>query len=300
MRTAWAIGSYLLGCLLLGAAFSPALYYAGHALGTAYHPLGFLAESDLQRYFNRAVLLAAFALLVPLLRTVGVGHWRGLGFAPNPHRWRDLFGGFLLAAGVMATLGCALLAAGIYHPKNPLPLALLPRVLLTAISVALLEEGLFRGLILGAVRRTARPVAAAAFVSALFAVLHFVKPSEAPPGEVRWFSGWALLPQVFKPFAEPDALLAGFVALFILGALLAHAALRTRSLWLPIGLHAGLVFGKMGFNKLAKRVRDASPWFGPDLTVGLGAVTVLLCLWLLCWYLFLRERSPAPLVGHPD
>ena len=65
---------------------------------------------------------------------------------------------------------------------------------------------------------------------------------------------------------------------------------------LAIGLHGGLVFGKMGFNKMAKRVTDAMPWFGPDLTVGFGAVLVLLFVWLLTWYLFLRERSLAPVV----
>ena len=60
-----------------------------------------------------------------------------------------------------------------------------------------------------------------------------------------------------------------------------------------------MVFGKMGFNKLAKRAADAMPWFGPDLTIGLGAVLVLLFVWLLSWYLFLRERPLAPMVERP-
>ena len=197
----------------------------------------------------------------------------------------------------MALFGAAIAAAGVYYWKVPLPWGLLPRVFVSALATAVIEETLFRGLILGVIRQTAPPRTAVLWVSALFAILHFVKPEGEEVPDVHWYSGFALIPPIFSRFAEPQDILAGFTTLFVLGALLAHSTLRTRSLWLGIGLHAGLVFGKMGFNKLAKRSGDAMPWFGPDLTVGLGSVTVLLFLWLLTWYLFLRDR-PSPALGY--
>jgi hypothetical protein len=45
----------------------------------------------------------------------------------------------------------------------------------------------------------------------------------------------------------------------------------------------------MGFNKLTKQLTQAPPWFGPELTVGLGSVLTLLFLWFLVWLLFLRR-----------
>ena len=47
--------------------------------------------------------------------------------------------------------------------------------------------------------------------------------------------------------------LAGFTTLFLIGLILADARLQTRSLWLPIGLHAGWILASGAFNKIAHR-----------------------------------------------
>jgi hypothetical protein len=48
----------------------------------------------------------------------------------------------------------------------------------------------------------------------------------------------------------------------------------------------------MGLNKVTKRLQDVTPWFGNDITVGLGSILILLVLWSLVWLLYLR--------GEPD
>jgi hypothetical protein len=48
----------------------------------------------------------------------------------------------------------------------------------------------------------------------------------------------------------------------------------------------------MSFNKLTKQMAEAPPWFGPELTVGLGSVVTLLFLWFLIWLFFLRCAFP--------
>ena len=84
-------------------------------------------------------------------------------------------------------------------------------------------------------------------------------------------------------------LLAFLPTLFLLGLMLAHARLTTHSLWLPIGLHAGLVAAKMTFNKFTIHDRNLLPWFGPDLIGGASSALFLAGCWFLVWLLFLRE-----------
>jgi uncharacterized protein len=284
---------YLMATLLLGALAAPWLYWAGqHASGIRH--LQFLRETDFQRFFNRSILISAFILLLPILPWIGLKRFRSLGLAKNPDRLKQFFGGFLISFGLMVALGAALVGFGIFELKEVLPWGRLPGVLLTAIVVAVLEESLFRGAILGLARQSFSPLSSALFTSALFAVVHFLKPAEDKIQDVRWYSGFEILPHAFHQFAEPMLVLGLFLSLALLGLLLAHATLRTQSLWLPMGIHAGLIFGKMGFSKMSKRIQDLMPWFGSDITIGVGSILILLFLWLLIWLSFLRDDTDSP------
>ena len=88
-------------------------------------------------------------------------------------------------------------------------------------------------------------------------------------------------------------MLGGFTTLFCVGWILGSARLQTRSLWLSIGLHAGWILGIMSFSKATRRIlkiQETLPWFGGDLTVGLGSVAVVLLTGGLVW-LYLRGRA---------
>ena len=64
-----------------------------------------------------------------------------------------------------------------------------------------------------------------------------------------------------------------------------RCSLRTRALWLSIGLHAGVVFVKMSFSVMAKfavktKYRpDWLPWVGERFETGLVPVAALLLAW---------------------
>jgi membrane protease YdiL (CAAX protease family) len=81
-------------------------------------------------------------------------------------------------------------------------------------------------------------------------------------------------------------LVSSFATLFLIGCVLADARVLTRSLWLPIGLHSGWIFGSGAFSLLARPQTLALPWLGRNLLVGiiplgLAAVTwILIRLWL--------------------
>ena len=280
MKDIAKIFAYLVSVIVLGALLAPPLYWgaqwlAGHGV------LPVLAEFKFQKFFNRAAMIAAIALLWPTVRWLRVGGWRDLGLEPDARWGRHLLVGFAVAALGVGAMAFAYVHFGVYRFRADLPWGKLPLLALSAATVAILEEALFRGGILGLVRRSLSPYAALFWVSTLFAIVHFLKPDESfDPGEITWLSGFVLMPHAFHQFAEPQTLLAGFTTLFMLGWLCGDARLRTRSLWMSIGLHAGVVFVKMSFAVLSKRRETHLPWIGRELQIGLVPVGILFLGWL--------------------
>jgi len=283
--------AYLAATVLLGALLAPPLFWLGQAVA-ARGVLTFLAETEFQKFFNRAVLVAAIALLWPATRWLRIGGWSELGLEPDPRWWRRFLTGFAVAALVVGAMAAVYVALDIYDwKKRDLPWIALPRLLLSALIIALLEEALFRGAIFGLFRRSMRPIVALFAVTFIFAAVHFLKPNDGVViTEVRWDSGFALLPHVFHQFGEPMTLLAGFTTIFTLGWVVGAATLRTRSLWLGIGFHAGLVFVKMSFSKFTKRQAEHLPWVGDKLEIGLVPVAALALAGLIVWWWLRREK----------
>ncbi len=294
MKDSFKILLYFVAVVFLGALIAPPLFWAGRWLGHQHEAWTILRESDFQRYFHRAILIAAVALLFPVCRWL---HLPGTGvlFAQNdPRPIRHLVFGFLLALGVMAALGFGLIHFEYWKWRKPLPWDRVQSVLLTAAFVPIIEEFFFRGALTKLVTRSSNRWWALIFVSALYSAVHFLKPRESvlPDHAVNWLSGLYLLPLSFERFTDPQLLLAGFSTLFILGCTLGYAAMKTHGLWMSIGLHAGAILGKFSFTKLAKinSKNSAMPWFGSDITVGLGALGVMFLLFVLVW-LVLRKNS---------
>jgi membrane protease YdiL (CAAX protease family) len=282
---------YLLATVLLGAALAPWIFWAGQ-YASKFSFLGFLAATDFQRFFNRSILISAFLLLLPAARWIGAKRFSNLGLIRDSRRLEHLVGGFLVSSGTIIALGGALLALGDFELKDPIPWHLLAPVALTGFFVAIIEEVFFRGAILGLLRQSFAPIPAAVFVSVLFSIIHFLKPAREQMSAVHWYSGFQLLPRAFWQFWDPLLIAGGFITIAILGLILAHATIHTSSLWLAIGIHSGLIFGKMGLSKLTRRLEDTMPWFGNDITVGIGSIVTLFFLWFMIWFIFLR--------GQPD
>lgn len=261
-------------------------------------PLSFLA-TDLETAFHRGVMIVALALLWPVGRWLGINNLQDLGVAPFPQWWQRFAAGFALAFALVALMAVAYVGFDIYRWRSPLPWGRLPGLLLSAVVVAVLEELLFRGAILGVLRKAFRPFVALFLVSAFFAAVHFLKADDiALAGPVRWHSGFALLPPTFveigRRFVDPTPLLAEFATLFVLGWVLGYAALRTRTIWMSAGLHAGVVFVKMGFSKFTKRQEEILPWVGQQLQIGLVPLAVLVVMGVCVWaWLRLTDRGRA-------
>jgi hypothetical protein len=155
--------------------------------------------------------------------------------------------------------------------KNP-PWGAIGPPLLSGLSVAVLEEFLFRGALLGILRRSFSTCGAVFWTTAIFAILHFLKPPEhgSMAGvTVTWTSGFAIVPQLFRGFGEWQNFLAEFLLLLGVGWALAHARVVTGGLWAGIGLHAGWV-ACMKYFKQAAVITTAvhqgnfMPWFAEN------------------------------------
>jgi len=285
LKDAARLAAYFIAIIVIGALLAPVLFWSAQALaGHGVFP--FLVKYDFDTFFHRAILVAAVLLLWPLLRVSNVRSLADLGLAPNPHWARDVGCGILLSVIPLLFCGALLIELHVYSFRHVFVWPRLGKVLLATISVPFIEETFFRGIVLGILLRTGRKLLSIVAVSALFAAVHFLKGSEWEPAIVTWTSGFQSIGDAFAGFGDPMMVVAAFATLFLIGCILADARVLTRSLWLPIGLHAGWIFASGTFSSLARRQMVALPWLGKNLLVGiiplgLAAVTwTLMRLWL--------------------
>jgi uncharacterized protein len=283
---------YFVAVILVGALLAPILFWAAQSLaGNGWFP--FLAQFDFETFFHRALLIAALALFWPLLRSMHARKMSDLALEPNPRWIRDIVAGLLLSAIPLLCCGAALIAFRAYSLRPAFDGGALGRVVASAIAVPLIEECFFRGLVLGILLRSGRVGMSIFVTSALYSIVHFLKAPEGTSAVVTWMSGFSSIAHSFTQFADPRLVAAAFTTLFLIGWILADARLRTRSLWLPIGLHAGWILVNGGFSRIARREILALPWLGKTLLVGIVPLAVGLLTWLLVriWLRYDRARK---------
>jgi hypothetical protein len=271
----------------VGALLAPPLFWAGTALIPALH------DEQFQKFFHRSALIAALALLWPLAKSFQIRRRSELGIEPNDRWLRDLIFGLIAAIALMLAM-CAVLKMfdgfKMHAPKDR-KFGDFPKVLLSAATVAFIEESLFRGAFLGVFLRTMGKWRAVFVMSAIFSVLHFIKPTEIEiaPADVHWYSGFALLPATFSQFSQPAMIGAMFTTLFAVGWVLGYTTIKTRSLWMAIGLHAGWIICVQGFGKFAKLSKNQLPWIGTELRIGIAPLLAVVATGLVCWFFLRRE-----------
>jgi membrane protease YdiL (CAAX protease family) len=275
LKDAAKLFAYFFAVVLGGALLAPPLFW------TAPRFWAFFAKFDFESFFHRALLICALAFLWPLLRSLRLRSFRDLQLDKNRHALRDVVAGILLAAVPLLVGSVVLIATRIFLLKNAIPWNAVGAVWVAAVVVPLIEELFFRGLFLGILLRSLRPVLAALITSAFFAIVHFLKAPTRPNETVTWVSGFHSIVNSCAQFADPMMVLASFTTLFLIGWILADARLRTRSLFLPIGLHSGWIFVAGLVGKMTKRETIILPWLGSNLLTGLLPLALGLITWAL-------------------
>lgn len=106
-------------------------------------------------------------------------------------------------------------------PTNEIP-SLALKSLQPAIAVSLLEEILFRGLLMGVFLRSFRPAFAIFAISLLFAFVHFLQP---PSGSYvsdpyTLTAGFEMLTLIGQRFLDPQLLIFAFSNIFLTGIII--------------------------------------------------------------------------------
>lgn len=266
--------------------------------------LAFPVFSLLQLFFHvspgkvmpAVISITGFMLLMLWLRHQRLLNRGTLGYAAGDDKLRQLGAGFLAGILIMVILAAALVLLGIHRLEPDLhldPVAglrLMSAALVTGIVVALVEETLYRGALLGGLLARVTPASAILFSSVLYAAVHFLKFNADPDFHEHWYSGLALLPSAFHRFGDP-AIVDVFLSLLAFGVLLALARLYSGALYLSLGLHAGTVFALRLVNKTTDYVPgNARAWMvnNQDHTLGLLAL-----LWLMICIVIYRRLAKA-------
>jgi len=319
--SAFKIQVFLIGTVLLGALLAPPVYFGGkHIVAEGWLKDGWLhslhrsmERAQFSRYFNRSILLGALLMLWPTLRWFNAGRNRVDGpkqtmlqqfqLDPNPSWLKHMLIGFFLAGGILILLGYSYVRLGWYNPRDPgIPLAsVLLGALGTGLAVGFLEEFVFRGAIHSVLAKVLKPRALFWVIAVFFAVIHFFNsPKSLNPDAVNAFSGFWMVGKVFEhffqQFAQPYFLLAEFAVLLAIGVVLGYTRMKTGSLWLGTGLHAGWVFGVKTLGPTTQQAfgpGEMMPWLGPNLRVG-ALSCLFVCLTGLFVWQWIRKQYGDP------
>lgn len=308
---------WLFASLLLAALLTPHLYEAGKTFATSAQANDYPAvmesiaksaqKAKADRYFSRCLLVSALALLPFLIRRVKRIPDRGnrAEFTLRKQSWarRSAQLGTGLAIGAVALGGLALILhfTGASEPneKSISFSKILSKALVPALGAGVIEEWIFRGLLLGLWLRACSMKTAWIGSSVMFSFLHFLKPPKgieiADP--YAWHAGLEILSSTLGHFANPTFFVTEFATLTFLGMILAYSRIRTHSLCFAIGLHAGLVFALKTFS-MTQTLNPSSPlypWFiGTDLKSGLLPLAALGICMIACIFSIRRLKTPEP------
>ena len=230
-------------------------------------------DPNLVTILTMGLLFAGFVLL---LRVWGRKVYREpqlfkrYGLAGTRQNSLDLLKG--LSIGLLFTFGLFALEGLLGWLEFQKPPVLLPKVILeglvSALGIGFAEELVFRGWLLDELQRDYSPKVSLWANAIAFAVLHFI-----------------------KPLFEVIRTLAGFPGRLLLGLTLVWAKNSSGGrLGLPIGLHAGLVWGYYIINvgQVVKYSNQVSPWItGVDGDPTAGVMGLLFLSILAFW---MRKR----------
>jgi membrane protease YdiL (CAAX protease family) len=229
--------------LCLAAVTTPPLFNALLRLGRNVEGLAFLRQLEFERLFNRTCMLWILLGLWPALRWSGFWGRAALGLPRLADPARRVGRGLLYGVAVLMLYIAGGLLLGAYAIDADHPATLMSRLaagLLTGLLIGFAEELFFRGVLFGGLRPVLGFWGATLASSVVYSLAHFIKPTP-PLGTVYGHadSGWSLMYHAFGAMSWNQA--TAVLTLLALGVVFCLLYDRSGSLYLPIGVHAGLV-----------------------------------------------------------
>ncbi|HON07787.1 MAG TPA: CPBP family intramembrane metalloprotease [Verrucomicrobiota bacterium] len=223
-----------------------------------------LAGKEFRRYLTRCMMVIAIIGLFPLFKSFGMKNLKELGLPSvkeNKHRflYGFLFGFITLLIPVILAYGFGAIKINSAKGSSEIVKHLF-NAIISAIVVGVIEETLFRGGILGAIKKIYGWTTAILISSAIYSIVHFFSRVESP-SSVQWYSGFVTLVMMLRGFIEFNTLVPGFFNLFMVGTILGLFYKLTGNIYFSIGTHAGWVFWLKTYKFFAVFNPDANQWF---------------------------------------
>jgi membrane protease YdiL (CAAX protease family) len=228
-----------LGVLILAASLACVL---------AYVACQFFSDCALAKVIDKITQALLVLSIFPAMMVLKIKR-KALGFAVRTIFLKQLVLGFLLGIITLLPVFAVLYGLQISVIDQTQPWTVLWCVQKSAVAlglallISLIEEPLFRGLLLLSFRRSISVLAAVGLSAGYYAVLHFLKTTTVIPEAERSFSsGFQLLWMAFGNVLNPD-IFSALLALVMVGIFLAFIRINyPASLGVCIGCHTGWVW----------------------------------------------------------
>jgi membrane protease YdiL (CAAX protease family) len=270
--------AWFCGCILLAGLIGACIAYPAYEFTSSFAPWAF------HRVASRIFMLVLLVELVWLCRHLQLRHKRDYGYGLPWRRFVRVARGFGVIGIASAGVGAAfLLLTGlrIQDPQFMASAAGFARIffvgLASGITVALIEETVFRGAMHTAIERESGPWLAALLTAPLFALLHFTAKARIAPESLGWGSGLDLLRLSFAPLAYPAQVFDTFLSWLLVGLILSLTRVLTGNIAVAIGLHAGWV---VVLRMLQQSTVGAN---SPRYAMWVGQFDGLLGYWIVPW-----------------
>jgi membrane protease YdiL (CAAX protease family) len=247
------------------------------------------------RIFDRTVMATLLVAMLLAARQLNFVALLRAGFVhPVREASTRLIRGLIVAFCALAILfALALQASGRGLSNFGAVESRLPGYILSAIAIAIIEEGFFRAFLLGGMREDFGDRVALLASAAIYSVAHLVRsPAHIYVTSYEPAAGIMNLAHSVDQLSHPATAIPTLIGLFLLGLVLGKAFLVTKSVYFSMGLHAGFVLGAKLWPKLVL-ARYAIPWW----IAGPGPIPLISApaAWLLAILIFVAIR---PLTGR--
>jgi membrane protease YdiL (CAAX protease family) len=259
------------------------------------------------RIFDRVVMVSLAVAMWWECRELGVVRRLQAGFSKPRNSLLSAGLGFLIGAAAIAILWTAAwLTAPSTRSAQTGSLALvLATATVSALTIAIIEEGFFRAFLLDGMAQDFGERAALIASSIIYAVSHFVRsPARFHVRGIQPLVGFKNLAASVAHLGHPIAAAPGLLGLFLLGLLLGLAFLKTGRVYLSIGIHAGVIVGAKTWRRFAPGAQSAPGWLSgygfPPLISGAAAWLIIVVLLLIQERLLSWDRfsNPSFLIGE--
>lgn len=245
---------------------------------------------DFGKVMRRIMLTVAILIIFLLRKPLLLKSVTTLGIKNTQWWWRQFQIGFILGIGMLTMYTSFLYANGTKIFEIEVKsfsdlMAQLLKIFFVAVLIGCIEEIFFRGFILQSLLKDMQAVFAVFISSTFYSSLHFLKiESHSSPG-IQPFIGFMVIYRFFENLIlNFTTILPSLVGLFLVGVVLSYACLRTNSLYLAIGLHAGWVFLIKVNHLFFDNVKSSLRWLYGDsnmVTGVLGWILLIVTLFLI-------------------